>query len=58
MPLDGGPDPMAMDSQKRFLHVACRDCQKVASYRIDPRTGGLTLLGTVPLEGEPILNRH
>jgi 6-phosphogluconolactonase len=54
VPLDGGPDPMAMDPQKRFLYVACRDRQKVASYRIDSRTGGLTLLGSVPLEGEPI----
>jgi 6-phosphogluconolactonase len=54
VPLDGGPDPMAMDPRKRFLYVACRDQQKLVSYRIDPRTGGLTLIGSVPLQGEPI----
>jgi len=54
VPLDGGPDPMAMDPRKRFLHVACRDRQKLVSYRIDPTTGGLSLIGSVPLQGEPI----
>ena len=45
---------MAIDPRKRFLHVACRDRQKLVSYRIDPTTGGLSLIGSVPLQGEPI----
>ncbi len=54
VPVEGGPDPMALDPHGRFLHVACRDRQQVSSYRIDPATGGLSLIGTVPLQGEPI----
>jgi len=54
VPVDGGPDPMAIDPRGRFLYVACRDRQQVSSYRIDPATGGLALIRTVPLQGEPI----
>jgi len=54
VPVDGGPDPMAMDPRGRFLYVACRDRQQASSYRIEPATGGLSLVGTVPLQGEPI----
>ena len=45
---------MAFDPRGRFLYVACRDRQQLSSYRIDPATGGLSLIGTVPLQGEPI----
>ena len=54
VPVEGGPDPLAFDPQRRFLYVACRDRQQLSSYRIDPATGGLSLVGTVPLQGEPI----
>ena len=54
VPVEGGPDPLAFDPQRRFLYVACRDRQQLSSYRIDPATGGLSLISTVPLEGEPI----
>ena len=54
VPVEGGPDPLAFDPQRRFLYVACRDRQQVSSYRIDPVTGGLSLVNTVPLQGEPI----
>ena len=54
VPVEGGPDPLAFDPQKRFLYVACRDRQQLSSYRIDPATGGLSLVSTVPLQGEPI----
>jgi 6-phosphogluconolactonase len=54
VPVDGGPDPLAMDPGKKFLYAACRDRQQIHSYRIDQRTGGLSLIGTVPLQGEPI----
>ena len=52
--VEGGPDPLAFDPQRRFLYVACRDRRQLSSYRIDPATGGLSLIGTVPIEGEPI----
>ena len=54
VPVEGGPDPMAFDPGIRFLYVACRDRQQLSSYRIDPATGGLSLVNTIPLEGEPI----
>ena len=54
VPVEGGPDPLAFDPQRRFLYVACRDRQQLSSYRIDPATGGLSLVNTVPLQGEPI----
>jgi 6-phosphogluconolactonase len=54
VPVEGGPDPMALDPRGRFLYVACRDRQQVSSFRIDPATGSLSLIGTIPLQGEPI----
>lgn len=54
VPVEGGPDPLALDPQRRFLHVACRDRRQLSSYRIDPATGGLSHVSTVPLQGEPI----
>jgi 6-phosphogluconolactonase len=54
VPVEGGPDPLAFDPQRRFLYVACRDRRQLSSYRIDPATGGLSLVSTVPLQGEPI----
>jgi 6-phosphogluconolactonase len=54
VPVEGGPDPIALDPRGRFLYVACRDRRQLSSYRIDPEWGGLSLIGTVPLDGEPI----
>ena len=39
VPVEGGPDPIALDPRGRFLYVACRDRQRLSSYRIDPATG-------------------
>src|SRR6187399_2590102 len=33
VPVEGGPDPLAFDPQRRFLYVACRDRQQLSSYR-------------------------
>lgn len=52
--VNGGPDPMAFDPRGRFLYVGCRDSQQLASYRIDPATGSLSLVGAVPIKGEPV----
>ena len=50
----GGPAPMAIDPGKNVLYVGKRDSQEISSYRIDHPTGGLSLIGTVPLQGEPL----
>jgi 6-phosphogluconolactonase len=45
---------MVLDPRGRFLYVGCRDLQQLASYRIDRATGDLSLIGSVPLRGEPV----
>jgi 6-phosphogluconolactonase len=49
----GGPAPMAVDAQGRFLHVGRRGVCEVSSFRIDPETGGLAFIAAVPLDAEP-----
>lgn len=50
----GGPAPMAIDPGKNVLYVGKRGTQEISSYRIDHPRGGLSLIGTVPLQGEPV----
>ena len=51
----GGPAPLAIDPERRFLYVGRRGTRELSSFRIDPGTGGLSLIGTVSLrEGEPV----
>jgi 6-phosphogluconolactonase len=52
--VDGGPAPLAIDPSKNFLYVGRRGSQEISSYRIDQRTGGLSLIGSTPLQGEPV----
>ena len=52
--VDGGPAPLAIDPSRNFLYVGRRGSQEISSYRIDQRTGGLSLIGTAPLQGEPV----
>ena len=49
----GGPAPIAVDPDRRFLHVAQRGERKISSFRIDQGRGGLTLIGTVDLLTDP-----
>ena len=51
--VDGGPAPLAIDLSRNFLYVGLRGSQEISSYRIDQRTGGLTLIGTAPVQREP-----
>jgi 6-phosphogluconolactonase len=51
--LPGGPGPLATDPAERFLYVGLRASCQMASMRFDPQTGGLSLLGTIPLESDP-----
>ena len=52
--VEGGPAPLAISPDKNFLYVGRRGRQEISCYRIDRDTGGLSLLGTVPLQGEPV----
>ena len=48
--LIGGPAPLAVDPQRRYLYAGRRGVKEVSSFRIDQRTAGLTMIGTVSLD--------
>ena len=50
------PAPLVIDPQKRYLFAGRRkaDDYGLSSFRIDRVTGGLTLIGEVPLQGDPV----
>ena len=52
--VEGGPAPLALSPDRRVLHVGLRGAQAISSYRVDPHTGRLSLIGTAPLQGEPV----
>ncbi len=52
--VEGGPAPLAITPGRDVLYVGRRESQELSSYRIDQRTGSLTLIGSVPLQGEPV----
>ena len=47
VPARGGPSVMALSPDRRTLYVGHRTQPTISSFRIDPNSGGLTLLGTV-----------
>jgi 6-phosphogluconolactonase len=47
VPARGGPSVMALSPDRRTLYVGHRTQPTISSFRIDPDSGGLTLLGTV-----------
>src|SRR6202022_2052920 len=49
----GGPSGMAINPDRNNLYVRCRTPPSIASYRIDPATGGLSLLGTAAQTDAP-----
>lgn len=53
MAVAGGPAPLAVDPQRRFLYAARRGACIMSSFRIEPGTGNLTSIGEVPLESDP-----
>ena len=50
----GGPAPMAIAPSKDVLYVGRRGREELSSFLIDQETGGLSLIGTIPLQGEPV----
>jgi 6-phosphogluconolactonase len=51
--LSGGPAPLAVDPQRRFLFAGRRSTRQLSSFSIDQGTGGLTHIAAVPLESDP-----
>jgi 6-phosphogluconolactonase len=49
----GGPSVTAISPDRNTLYVGCRVQPSIASYRIDPATGDLSLLGTAAQEDAP-----
>ena len=47
IPVAGGPAPLAVDPQRRFLYVGRRGACIISSFRIEPQTGRLTHIGEV-----------
>ena len=43
------PGSLAVDPQRKFLFASLRTATKIASYAIDPATGGLTPISDTPL---------
>jgi 6-phosphogluconolactonase len=49
VPVEGEPGALGLDPQKKFLFASLRSTSKLASFRIDPATGKLKLLGSAAL---------
>jgi 6-phosphogluconolactonase len=47
VPVAGGPSVMAISPDRRTLYVGQRTGEAISSFRIDPGTGGLSLLGSI-----------
>jgi 6-phosphogluconolactonase len=53
VPAAGGPSVMAISPDRRMLYVGHRTRPAISSFRIDQKTGALTLLGTVAQDHAP-----
>ena len=51
--LPGGPAPIAVDPTQRRMYVGLRATCQLASLAIDPVSGRLERIGTIPLESDP-----
>jgi 6-phosphogluconolactonase (cycloisomerase 2 family) len=51
--VERGPGPLAVDPRQRHLYAGLRGSKEIASFRIEPGTGGLTPLGRVSLPADP-----
>src|SRR6201990_1450979 len=51
----GGPSVMAISPDRNTLYVGCRTRPSIASYRIDPATGGLPVFGIAAQTDAPTL---
>ena len=49
----GAPGPLAIDPGRRFMYVGLRSTCQLASFCIDALSGGLSPIGTIPLDADP-----
>src|SRR5690348_2535758 len=49
----GEPAALTTDPRRRFLFASMRSTGELSSFRIDPKTGGLTAINTVPAGADP-----
>ncbi|MCH9016368.1 MAG: lactonase family protein [Chloroflexi bacterium] len=54
--LKGRPAPMAIDPDRKYLFAGRRkaDDYGMTSFSIDRKNGGLTPIGSIPLQGDPV----
>ena len=54
--LIGRPAPMALDPNRDYLFAGRRKTDEygLSSFKIDRKGGGLTLIGSIPLNGDPV----
>ena len=45
VPVPGGPFTLAISPDRTFLYAGCRDTPQIASFAVNPSTGGLTQNG-------------
>jgi 6-phosphogluconolactonase len=53
LPAGGGPSVMAISPDRNTLYVGHRDRPSIASWRIDPASGGISLLATAAQSDAP-----
>src|SRR5712691_3900890 len=53
IPVAGGPDPLAVDPQRRFLYVGRRGARIIAAFRLGPQVARPTHIGEVAVESDP-----
>ncbi len=51
--LSGGPAPIAVSPDQRFMHIAQRASNELTSFGIDASDGSLAAVGTIPLASDP-----
>ena len=51
VPVSGGPAALAIDPGRNYLYVGRRGALDIASFSIDQANGGITQIGSAPLQG-------
>ena len=49
---DGGPGPLAVDPDEKYLYLSRRTAREISAYSINAGTGGLSLLGSVSVDAD------
>ena len=54
--LKGRPAPLAIDPEHKYLFAGQREAESfgMASFKVDRKTGGLTPISSIPLNGDPV----